>query len=59
MSIIQHFINGQRYAHPDSDQFDCLSPATGEVFASVAQASQDDVNLAVSTALNGQAVWLV
>jgi len=46
----QLFINGQFVAADQDAQFDCLAPATGELLCRVSQASECDVDRAVSAA---------
>ena len=49
------FINGSWTPHTQG--FNSRNPATGEVLAAVSQASQDDVNSAVTTARKAQPGW--
>ncbi|NRB21003.1 MAG: aldehyde dehydrogenase family protein [Rhodobacteraceae bacterium] len=50
-----HFINGA--FTPPGDGFDSRNPATGEVLATLTQASQADVESAVSAARKAQPKW--
>ena len=50
-----HIINGKMTAAGST--FDTLNPATGEPLAQVSQATQDDINAAVSAARKAQAKW--
>ncbi len=50
-----HFIDGD--FTPPADGFDSRNPATGEVLATLTQASQADVDTAVSAARNAQPKW--
>jgi len=50
-----HFIDGA--FTPPADGFDSRNPATGEVLATLTQASQADVDTAVSAARNAQPEW--
>lgn len=51
------FINGQYVDATSGITFDTINPATGEVLATVQQASTEDMNQAVSHAQQGQAIW--
>ncbi|PID48667.1 MAG: betaine-aldehyde dehydrogenase [Proteobacteria bacterium] len=57
MQIIQNYIHGQFVAATSGETFPTHNPATGEVLAQVEQASQADVDRAVESAQQGQAVW--
>ncbi len=50
-----HFINGA-FTDP-GDGFNSLNPATGEVLATLTQATQDDVDAAVKAARTAQPKW--
>ncbi|WP_282052177.1 aldehyde dehydrogenase family protein [Phaeobacter inhibens] len=50
-----HFINGEFTA--PGDGFDSKNPATGEVLATLSQATQSDVDSAVDAARKAQAKW--
>ena len=50
-----HFINGSMT--PAGSTFATSNPATGEVLAQITQATQDDVNAAVTAATKAQAKW--
>ncbi|WP_282077358.1 aldehyde dehydrogenase family protein [Epibacterium ulvae] len=50
-----HFINGEFTA--PADGFDSKNPATGEVLATLSQATQDDVDTAVAAARAAQPKW--
>ncbi|WP_299044599.1 aldehyde dehydrogenase family protein [uncultured Tateyamaria sp.] len=50
-----HFINGQFTDHADG--FDSRNPATGEVLATLSQATQADVDAAVKAARAAQPKW--
>ena len=50
-----HFINGS--FTPPRDGFDSCNPATGEVLATLSQATQDDVDAAVKSARLAQPKW--
>ncbi len=50
-----HFINGA-FTTP-GEGFDSRNPATGEVLATLSQATQDDVDAAVSAARSAQPKW--
>ncbi len=50
-----HFINGEFTA--PGDGFDSKNPATGEVLATLSQATQDDVDAAVKAARAAQPGW--
>jgi aldehyde dehydrogenase (NAD+) len=50
-----HFINGAFTA--PGDGIDSKNPATGEVLATLTQATQDDVDMAVGAARKAQAKW--
>ncbi|WP_293575331.1 aldehyde dehydrogenase family protein [Phaeobacter sp.] len=50
-----HFINGE-FTSP-TDGFDSKNPATGETLASVSQATQADIDAAVSAARKAQGKW--
>ncbi|MFK7877039.1 MAG: aldehyde dehydrogenase family protein [Paracoccaceae bacterium] len=50
-----HFINGT-FTQPKGD-FESRNPATGEILATLTQASQDDVEAAVTAARKAQAPW--
>jgi len=45
-----HFINGEPIASSDSSRIDVVNPATGKVISSIADATQADVDAAVSSA---------
>ncbi|MCM2131131.1 betaine-aldehyde dehydrogenase [Larsenimonas rhizosphaerae] len=51
------YINGQHVEATSGETFDTINPATGEVLATVQQASQADVDKAVDAARQGQKVW--
>ncbi|MEM8577427.1 MAG: aldehyde dehydrogenase family protein [Pseudomonadota bacterium] len=51
-----HFIGGQ-FTEVGADTFDSRNPATGEVLATLSQASQDDVDAAVGAARAAQPAW--
>ncbi|MCM2970955.1 betaine-aldehyde dehydrogenase [Larsenimonas suaedae] len=51
------YINGERVDATSGETFETINPATGEVLATVQQASQQDVDRAVAAAREGQKVW--
>ncbi|MDF3195565.1 betaine-aldehyde dehydrogenase [Pseudomonas sp. 1928-m] len=53
----QLFIGGRYVTASSGETFDSINPATGEVLARVQRASQADVELAVTSATEGQKVW--
>ena len=50
-----HFINGEFTA--PGDGFESKNPATGEVLATLSQATQGDVDAAVAAARKAQGPW--
>lgn len=52
----QHYINGQWHA-PAAQFFDSINPANGKLLGKIAQASSDDVELAVASARASQPDW--
>jgi betaine-aldehyde dehydrogenase len=55
--VQQLYINGRRVDATSGETFQTVNPATGDVLAEVQCASQQDVNLAVESARQGQRVW--
>ena len=53
----QLYIHGQYVNATSGKTFDTINPATGQILASVQQASQADVDAAVKSAQQGQQVW--
>ncbi|MCP1365905.1 aldehyde dehydrogenase family protein, partial [Halomonas sp. BBD48] len=53
----QLFIGGRRVDATSGETFETINPVNGEVLANVQQASQADVDKAVTTAREGQKVW--
>lgn len=51
------YIHGQYTDASSGKTFDSLNPATGEVIASIQQASQADIEAAVKSATEGQKIW--
>ncbi len=56
-AIIAHFVNGHQVAAPHGRRQDVYNPATGEVCAQVALASEDEVNQAVAAASAAAPAW--
>ena len=54
---IGHFINGERVAGTSGRCADVFNPATGEVQATVALASKQELDLAVEAAAKAQVAW--
>ncbi|WP_130802211.1 betaine-aldehyde dehydrogenase [Acinetobacter ihumii] len=60
MSNIEHYglyIDGQYVNASSGKTFDSINPATGEVIATIQQASQADIEAAVKSAVEGQKIW--
>ncbi len=55
--ILRHFIGGQHVAPADTELFDNIDPANGELICRVAQAGAAEVDAAVASAQAGFAVW--
>ncbi|CAG9295136.1 betaine aldehyde dehydrogenase [Celerinatantimonas diazotrophica] len=53
----QLYIAGRYHRATSNETFKTINPATGELLAEVDQASQNDVNQAVKSALEGFAIW--
>lgn len=53
--MIQHLINGQKVASQET--FETISPATGEVLATVASGGEAEVNAAVAAAKAAFPAW--
>lgn len=53
----QLYIGGRYVSATSGTSFETVNPATGEVLASVQRASQEDVERAVASAVEGQKVW--
>ncbi|MCJ8160345.1 betaine-aldehyde dehydrogenase [Acinetobacter zhairhuonensis] len=53
----QLYIHGQYVNATSGKTFDTINPATGQIIASVQQASKTDVDAAVKSAQQGQQVW--
>ncbi|KAJ5930495.1 Retinal dehydrogenase 1 [Penicillium verhagenii] len=51
------FINGKFVEASDGGKFDLISPATGEKFAEVSEATEDDTNAAVAAAKAAFPAW--
>ncbi len=51
------YIHGQYTGATSGKTFDSINPATGEVIATIQQASQTDIEAAVKSAAEGQKVW--
>lgn len=51
------YIHGQYTDATSGKTFDSINPATGEVIATIQQASQTDIEAAVKSAAEGQKVW--
>ncbi|MBE2897460.1 betaine-aldehyde dehydrogenase [Pasteurellaceae bacterium 20609_3] len=52
------YING-RYVElkNNAETFDTINPATGDVLAKIQQSDNDEINLAVQSAVKGQKIW--
>ena len=57
MRLVQHYISGKNYDGTPSRSGDVTNPATGEVIATVAFASVDEVDLAVAAAKEAFKTW--
>ena len=53
----QLYINGKRVDATSGKTFQTINPANGEVLAEIQAASKEDVDLAVSSAQQGQRIW--
>ena len=53
----QLYIHGQYVNATSGKTFDSINPATGQILATVQQASQTDVDAAVKSAQQGQKIW--
>lgn len=53
----QLYIHGQYVNATSGKTFDTINPATGQILASVQQASKADVDAAVKSAQRGQQIW--
>ncbi|MBJ9985669.1 betaine-aldehyde dehydrogenase [Acinetobacter sp. S40] len=51
------YIHGQYVDATSGKTFDSINPATGEVIATIQQASQVDIDAAVKSAAEGQKIW--
>lgn len=51
------YIGGRYVQASNTNLFDTVNPANGEVLAKVQQASQEDVERAVQSAAQGQKIW--
>ena len=51
------YIHGQYKDATSGKTFDSINPATGEVIATIQQASQADIEAAVKSAAEGQKIW--
>lgn len=51
------YIHGQYFNVTSGQTFDSINPATGEVIATIQQASKADVDSAVQSAVQGQREW--
>lgn len=51
------YIHGQYTDATSGKTFDSINPATGEVIATIQQASQTDIEAAVKSAAEGQKIW--
>lgn len=51
------YIHGQYTDASSGKTFDSINPATGEVIATIQQASQADIEAAVKSATQGQKIW--
>jgi len=57
MQHTQLYISGSHHAATSGETFNSVNPATGKPIATIDQASQADVDLAVASAQAGFAVW--
>ena len=57
MTSIGHFINGAHVAGTSGRTADVFNPATGEVQAQVALASQEEMDAAIASAAAAQPAW--
>lgn len=57
LALIQHFIHGQASSSTGNRCADVFNPATGEITSRVVLATQEDVDLAVASALKASASW--
>ncbi len=57
MLVIQQYINGGPADAASGKHFNTINPATGELLARVQQATQSDVDRAVTSAQQGQKIW--
>jgi len=55
-AIIFSFVNG-KHLQGGGDRFESINPATGKAFATVSDATQNDVDAAVAAAQWGFAIW--
>ena len=51
------YIHGQYVNATSGQTFDSINPATGQVIATIQQASKADVDAAVQSAVQGQREW--
>src|SRR3990167_140165 len=51
------YIHGQYFSATSGQTFDSINPATGQVIATIQQASKADVDSAVQSAVQGQREW--
>ncbi|VTX91293.1 betaine-aldehyde dehydrogenase [Acinetobacter ursingii] len=51
------YIHGQYVDASSGKTFDSINPATGEIIATIQQASQADIEAAVKSATEGQKIW--
>ena len=51
------YIHGQYFSATSGQTFDSINPATGQVIATIQQASKADVDSAVHSAVQGQREW--
>ncbi|PIE46213.1 MAG: betaine-aldehyde dehydrogenase [Gammaproteobacteria bacterium] len=57
MHIIKPYINGQFIDASGTETFPAINPANGEVYATVQQCSDSDIDQAVRAAKQGQKIW--
>ncbi|MEB3753925.1 betaine-aldehyde dehydrogenase [Acinetobacter sp. MD2(2019)] len=56
-SVYPLYIHGKYVQATSGQSFESINPATGEVIATVQQASKADIEAAVASAVEGQKVW--
>ena len=54
---IDLFIDGERVPGAGETAFECVNPATGETLGRFREASPDQIEVAIASAVRGQAVW--